>query len=262
MNRLLLSGLAFGALIAPAVAADMPLKAPPPPAFSWTGFYVGANAGWGTLRDEGDPYCINPAGVPMGAGCSRVYGGHIARGNGFIGGGQAGYNWQSGRWVLGVETDIQGADIKGSVDVVGPFGVVGFTGNSGAASFIAAEKLSWLGTTRGRLGLAFDHLLLYATGGVAYGGASVSQDHVFAAVQYPSTASANKTGWVAGGGLEFAFTGNWSGKVEGLFYDLGSITTAGPQVPHFTNFIEGKNFDVQGAIVRAGLNYRFAGWGF
>jgi outer membrane immunogenic protein len=86
--------------------------------------------------------------------------------------------------------------------------------------------------------------------------------HVFAAVQYPSTASANKTGWVAGGGLEFAFTGNWSGKVEGLFYDLGSITTAGPQVPHFTNFIEGKNFDVQGAIVRAGLNYRFAGWGF
>ena len=121
-----------------------------------------------------------------------------------IGGGQAGYNRQAGRWVLGIETDLQGADISGSDNVTGPFSVVGSKHLSPAASFIANEKLSWLGTTRGRLGLAFDHLLLYATGGVAYGEANVSQDHTFPAVQYPSSASATMTGWTAGGGVEWA----------------------------------------------------------
>ena len=126
----------------------------------------------------------------MGAGCTRVFGGQV-RGDGFIGGGQAGYNWQVGRWVLGVETDIQGADVNGSDVVTGPFGVVGSKLLSPAASFTANEKLSWLGTARGRLGLAFDHLLLYGTGGVAYGEASVSQNLVFPtiAVAFPSSTS-------------------------------------------------------------------------
>jgi hypothetical protein len=98
MKKLLLAGLAIGALIAPAMAADMPVKAPPPPLFSWTGFYIGANAGFATLRDEALPYCINPLGVVMGVACSDVFGGRV-RGDGFLGGGQAGYNWQIGHWV-------------------------------------------------------------------------------------------------------------------------------------------------------------------
>jgi outer membrane immunogenic protein len=260
MKKLLVVGLAFGALIAPAMAADMPLKAPPPPLFSWTGFYIGANAGWGTVRDEALPYCINPAGVVMGNGCTNVFGGRV-RGNGFIGGGQAGYNWQIGHWVLGLETDIQGTDINGSDVVTGPFNTAGLNVLSPAASYTANEKLSWLGTTRGRLGMAFDRLLIYATGGVAYGEASVNQNLAFAAVQFPSSASSTMTGWTAGGGLEYAFAGNWSAKVEGMFYNIGTITTAGTAVPQ-VNFVEVKTYNVEGAVARVGLNWRFGGLGW
>jgi outer membrane immunogenic protein len=104
-----------------ATAADLPRKAPaytpPPPAvFSWTGFYVGGNAGWGWLRDKGETFCVNPAGVLNGPGCNaQTATGDQIRGDGFIGGAQAGYNWQINNWVLGVEADFQGADIKGSV---------------------------------------------------------------------------------------------------------------------------------------------------
>jgi outer membrane immunogenic protein len=146
MKKLLLAGLAIGALIAPAMAADMPVKAPPPPLFSWTGFYLGANAGFGTIRDQALPYCINPLGVVMGVGCSDVFGGRV-RGDGFLGGGQAGYNWQVGHWVLGVETDIQGGDVKGTDVVTGPFNIVGLKFLSPPASYTTNEKLSWLGTT-------------------------------------------------------------------------------------------------------------------
>jgi outer membrane immunogenic protein len=98
MKALFVAGLAVGALIAPAMAADLPVKAPPPPLFSWTGLYIGGNAGWGTIRDEALPYCINSGGAAMGVGCPNVFGGRV-RGDGFMAGGQAGYDWQIGRWV-------------------------------------------------------------------------------------------------------------------------------------------------------------------
>ena len=109
------------ALTQMASAADLPRKAPvytplPPPVFSWTGFYVGGNVGWGWLRDNGETFCVNPAGVLNGPGCSaQTATGDQIRGDEFIGGAQAGYNWQINNWVLGVEADFQGADIKGSV---------------------------------------------------------------------------------------------------------------------------------------------------
>ncbi len=258
MKTLLVAGFAFGALMAPAMAADFPVKAPPLPVFSWTGLYIGANAGWGTLRDEALPYCTNPGGTAMGIGCPDVFGGRV-RGNGFLGGGQAGYNWQIGRWVLGLETDFQGADINGSTVVTGPFNVVGAVPLSGPASYTASEKLSWLGTTRGRLGLAFDRLLIYGTGGVAYGNASVSQSLRFAPGPQSSSATSTMTGWTAGGGLEYAFAGNWSAKVEGMFYNLGTISTSSTAV---TAFHETKSFNVEGAIARVGVNWRFGGLGW
>jgi outer membrane immunogenic protein len=258
MRTLLVPGLAFGAMIVPVMAADFPVKAPPPQLFGWTGFYIGANGGWGTIRDEALPYCINPGGAAMGVGCTEVFGGRV-RGDGFIGGAQAGYNWQIGRWVLGVESDFQGADISGSTVVTGPFNVVGSRLLSGPASYTASEKLSWLGTTRGRLGLAFDRLLIYATGGVAYGDASVSQSLSFPAAALSSSTSSTMTGWTAGGGLEYAFAGNWSAKVEGMFYDLGTITTSSATAPGFG---ETKSFNVEGAIARVGVNWRFGGLGW
>jgi outer membrane immunogenic protein len=261
MRKSLLAGAALGALIMSAMAADMPPAALP--AFSWTGYYVGANIGWGSVDDDGAPFCVNPAGVLDGPGCvTNNVPGAQTNGDGIVFGGQAGYNWQAGNWVFGVETDIQNADLNGSVNITGPFRIVGGGPSASVSNFTADEKVSWFGTLRGRAGVAWDRSLFYATAGVAYGGATVDQNTIFPSVAYPSTASATKTGWIAGGGWEFALTGNWSGKVEGLYYDLGSISTSGgPTVPAF-GYVGGKNFDVQGEIVRVGLNWRFGGPGY
>jgi len=249
------------ALTLMASAADLPRKAPvytppPPQMFSWTGFYVGGNAGWGSLRDNGETFCVNPFGVLNGPGCSaQTATGDQIRGDGFIGGAQAGYNWQLNNWVLGVEADIQGADVKGTVaapiTLVGPVPIV-------AAIENANEKLEWFGTVRGRLGVAFDRVLIYGTGGLAYGHVKVDQNSVPVPgpgpFLFPSSASATKTGWTAGGGIEWAFADKWSTKIEGLYYDLGSIVSAGSAA---NGFSVGKNFDVRGGIARFGLNYRF-----
>jgi outer membrane immunogenic protein len=123
------------------------------------------------------------------------------------------------------------------------------------------KKISWIGTFRGRFGVAFDRALIYATGGFAYGFVGIDQAHSFPAVRYSSASSGTLNGWTFGGGLEWAFAGNWSSKIEGLYYDLGTISTVAgaappPPSPLF-NFVAGKNFDAQGVIIRAGLNWRF-----
>jgi outer membrane immunogenic protein len=268
MRKLLLAGVAIGtslgaslgALSVPAMAADVPApaytKAPPPPEFNWSGLYVGGNAGWGSLDDTAVPFCLTPAGEWEGPGCDFVPGGQV-KGNGFIGGGQLGYNWQAGRMVLGLETDFQGSTTKGSTTVPGPFNIVGLGSSGPGASFTAEEKISWLGTFRGRFGVAFDRALIYATGGFAYGEVSAAQAHIFPAVQYSSSTSGTLNGWTFGGGLEWAFAGNLSGKVEGLYYDLGTISTSAGAAPPISRFVGGKNFDAQGVIIRAGLNWRF-----
>lgn len=235
-------------------AADLPVKAPASPlgaSYNWSGIYAGLNAGWGWVRDRGNTFCIDPTGVVNGFGCvSNAIAGPQIDGDGFIGGGQIGYNWQVNQWVFGVEADIQGADIKGSVDII-------FNTGEGPGRFVAHEKLNWLGTVRGRVGWAWDRLLIYGTGGFAYGGVDVDQNTIFPTVQYPSSVSMTKTGWTAGGGLEWAFYGNWSGKIEGLYYSLGSISTVGGAVGDATGYFGGKDFDVKGGIIRAGLNYKF-----
>jgi outer membrane immunogenic protein len=133
MRKLLLVGVVIGALSVPVLAADVPapadIKAPPAPEFNWTGLYLGGNAGWGSIEDRGVPFCLTPAGEWQGQGCAVVPGGLI-KGNGFLGGGQLGYNWQAARMVLGLETDFQGSTLKGSTNVAGPFTIIGL-GNSG-----------------------------------------------------------------------------------------------------------------------------------
>src|SRR5262249_9132535 len=154
--------------------ADLPRKAPaytpPPPAFSWTGFYVGANIGWGWTRDHGEHFCVLPTGH-LGVNDCQVLpspGSEHISASGVIGGGQLGYNWQIGQIVLGIETDFQGADIHGSTTVGGPFGTVGIPGLFNPAGFFtASEKIDWFGTVRGRVGwVAWDRALVFATGGL------------------------------------------------------------------------------------------------
>jgi outer membrane immunogenic protein len=163
----------------------------------WTGFYLGANGGYGWSAYN-DKYSY-PAGVDA-FGPYSAYGGNHADGG--FGGAQLGYNWQmASPFVIGFETDIQGAGISGS-------------GTDGVDNF--KTQLNWFGTVRGRVGYAFDHALVYFTGGYAYGGLQ-STISVADSFNFDNTVS----GYVLGGGAEYKFNPAWSVKVEYQYLDFG-----------------------------------------
>jgi outer membrane immunogenic protein len=263
LRKLLISSAAFVSMTVVASAADLPSTkeapayVPPAPVFNWTGLYAGVNAGWASINDPGHLNCYNPADAYFGVGCGLLPNLH-PNANGFIGGGQIGYNWQVDQFVLGVETDFQGTPFKGSSSVSGPVDFVG-GGVSGPGTLNVDESLSWLGTARARVGfLVTPTLLVYGTGGLSYG--QVNVDYVRGTAvegSYSSSGSPVKVGWVAGGGAEYAIDNNWSVKVEGLFYDLGSVTTSSGLAPVPNGFILGKTFGIQGEIARVGVNYKF-----
>lgn len=165
-----------------------PAYVPPEPAVAtWSGFYVGVNAGYGFGKsDWTDPaISLSP--------------------KGFIAGGTVGYNLQTGTWVWGLEGDIAYSDIKESDDSCTP----------GSCE----TKASWLGTVRGRIGYAgWNNFLPYITGGGAFAGLKASSAL--------GDASKTQIGWTAGAGLEYAFMSNWSAKIEYLYADLGSFDCA------------------------------------
>lgn len=122
--------------------------------------------------------------------------------------------------------------------------------------YSASANLQWFGTLRGRLGLAvLDRGLIYGTGGLIYGHESVSANLTFPLISYPQSGSSTRAGWTLGGGFEYAFTQNLSGKLEGLYYDMGSQTIA--YTAPVGGFTESTKFSYKGAIVRVGLNWKF-----
>jgi outer membrane immunogenic protein len=264
MRKILLAGLALTALCsAPAFAADIPAKAPVYKApvvipFSWTGWYVGANIGygWGNGDTFFDPLpsaaaFINLAPTTLGPDPKGV-----------LGGGQLGFNWQTGQWVWGFETDFQGSGIKGSVTQT-PIIQNNGTPFPGAGFLQASEKIDWFGTLRLRAGIAADRLLLYVTGGLIYGHVNYAAETDFrpvGTVHYPASFSKTKAGWTGGGGLEWAFAPNWSAKAEYLYYDLGDETfTANPSLP-LPPFQVRYTWQTTGHIARVGVNYRFGSY--
>ena len=274
MNRWL-KGVAVAALTAvgavAAQAADLPTRkeAPAPvfvpPPFTWTGFYVGVNAGgiWPSggrsasiLDTTAATAAFVDAGFPGGLGSQSA---------GFIGGGQAGYNWQTGAFVLGVETDFDGSTLSKSFNNVGtPFvGAGGLTGDFLTVN--GKNSLTWLGTTRGRVGFVAtpdNRLMIYGTGGVAYGGGN-SQFSVFDATTgsiFSGNPSSTRVGWVIGGGVEYAITNNITIKGEYLYADLGSSkfnNIANTASPFFTGTTVSGKIDWNASIFRAGVNYKF-----
>ena len=234
MMRLVSALLVFGSLtgtyMAPAFAADLvpppiPVKAPPvyvPPPFSWTGFYLGGNVGWGWASGDGTLWIT-------GLGPVAVSG----DGNGFLGGAQAGYNWQAGNFVLGLETDFQGS--SGSSDLNGTPGLTG------------TLKTPWFGTVRGRLGYAADRWLFYITGGGVYG--ALDYDGTLATTGAFST-STTYWSWTVGGGIEAMLWDRWSAKLEYLY--VGSPNDF-PSPPGSV----GVDGSINTNIVRVGLNYHF-----
>ena len=217
MKRVLLSGVAFAALLSSASAADIPRRvmerqvAAPVPhvvAYNWTGFYLGLNGGWGWGSDDG--------------------------GSGGLIGGTLGYNWQMNQFVFGIETDIAWSGIE--------------TDGRCRGGLRCEVSNDWLGTARGRIGLAMDRVMPYVTGGLAYGDVSASAPGL-------RDRSEVQAGWTLGAGVEFALTAPWTAKLEYLYVDLGDLGdfdcgrrcgTAGPNSGEFNAH-----------ILRAGLNFRF-----
>jgi outer membrane immunogenic protein len=283
VKRILSVAALIGVFASSAFAADLPsYKAPPPPPLPppplWTGFYVGLNAGgtWSSNNSVqvgtfpvGPQPGINPAVIPQLA--LLASGSLSSRNNGgFIGGGQIGYNWQfyNGAVLAGVEADIQGiARSNNTTNFTTGAVVVGVPVISNTA---LTRSLDYIGTVRGRLGWLFTPtLLVYGTGGLAYGGVNTSTSIFQAGTNGFSGLGATsfsdtRVGWTAGGGLEWMFMPRWSAKVEYLYYDLGNVSTTVPLTSAFfpiaTYGIVQQTTRFNGNIVRAGVNYHF-NWG-
>jgi len=244
-----------------ASAADLPRKtvAPvfvAPPIFTWTGFYVGLNAGYTWSNDNNltvaagsnaavaESFLASGA-VPRSVGLSR---------DGFIGGAQLGYNYQFAGTgvVIGVETDIQFADAKDSTDFARP---------ALGSSLNAKVETNYFGTVRARLGYAvMPQMLLYITGGLAYGETNTTFTGLsgVGGGAYQFSTSTVKTGWTIGGGIEYALNNNWTVRGEYLYYDLGNnngSSTCISGIAACTTFALDKSNS--GNVVRAAVNYKF-----
>ena len=261
-------------------AADMVVKAPPPPApvLSWSGFYVGGNIGysWGKVSgDLNDPAIFFFSGL----GTLPTSFSEALKPKGVIGGGQFGYDYQiNPTWVVGLEADLQASDeyARGGQNAstggtsTNP-GITGLTSSNVATTF--EGRISWFGTARARAGvLIAPTTLLYGTGGLAFGGVKVSGSGAAdigltacivgigciptgnASGAFAFSQSTIKTGWTLGGGVEGAIAGNWTWKAEYLYLYLGS--ESGSVADNFGG-IASWNTKFTDNIVRAGLNYKF-----
>lgn len=278
--------LAATTIAGAAFAADLPSRkiAPvmaPVPVFTWSGFYLGVNAGVGWNAGGGQNGAqtflgVGSNGAPIGSG---VPGGTAAWNNGLsspigaLGGLTVGYNMQlSPMFVAGLEADIQLASIRGNgtAATTVPVGVNGIVVHNGAIS--VSQKTDWFGTLRGRIGVTpfAPTFLLYATGGLAYGNVKTSfaMADVFPTVPAilgnAITGSTTKLGWTAGAGAEWAITQNWSLKGEWLYVDLGRTTLTGVNSEFvgpapFPLYTTSQSYKNNFHVVRLGLNYRFGG---
>src|SRR5262245_61403733 len=268
MRKFLIASSAITALMmaAPASAADMPVKArplqPPPPVFSWTGFYVGGHLGgaWGTTESTlgSVSFCQFFGGktsVPLNQ-CDSVSGFSIpisqTQTNGFLGGVQGGYNLQVAPWlVLGVEAQFSWTDLEGTSPCV--------------LILACSTKHDWITTVAGRVGWTLDRLMLYLKGGVAWSKVEYSASLTLGSpFDFTTSVSDTRFGAMFGAGIEYAFLGNWSAKLEYNYIDFGSQDYNFPL--SFDNRRAVVNLDFGTTIhekihlVKAGINYRFD-WG-
>jgi outer membrane immunogenic protein len=200
IRRFLVSAATLVTMTGGAFAADLPnvkgppVFAPPPPVFSWTGLYIGGQVGyqWGTS----DPSLL-VGGVPVGVAGSYSD-------QGVVGGGHLGYDYQVSQFVFGVEGDVEGSSYRGTAT---------------AAGFYTNSEAEIEGSVRGRLGIAWDRVLFYGTGGVAFGSLRNTVGAVGAAPF--ASATTGRVGWTVGGGVEYAIDPSWSIRAEYRYTDYG-----------------------------------------
>ena len=276
------SALAGIALTGSAFAADLPRRAPPPvfvpvPVFTWTGFYAGFNAGYGfDAGSNRNVYALPTGSVINSAGTNvALTVNNRGQNDGFSGGGQIGYNYQftpGSGVVVGIEADAQYLDFGRRLNATQNYAFIGTPGLAlappRAAVLTRGNGLDFFGTVRGRLGYAWDRVLVYGTGGFAYG--SGDEDQRFAAVGFGNRDDF-RTGWAAGGGIEYALptdsflnffkSSAVTVKVEGLYVNLerNRNTVGGFYTGVATNllYINSAARQTEFAVVRAGLNYKF-----
>jgi outer membrane immunogenic protein len=244
MKKFLLATTAATFLTVPAMAADLPVKAPPrmvaAPVFTWTGFYIGANCGgaWGRTETSNT--------APFGGFDDFVPYSYTNEPDGWTCGGQLGYNWQFNRVVFGIEGEAGWLDLEQRLDGLGP-----------NVDDMVAVSYDWYATLTGRLGLAWNRALFYVKGGAAWARINNTATDL---VSFPPpvidatdfvTNTDTRTGYAVGGGIEFAFAPNWSVKAEYLFMDFGSYTSS-------LN-LDGDTFEFRNEVhtAKVGINYRF-----
>jgi outer membrane immunogenic protein len=275
----------------PVLAADMLVKAPPPAApvaYDWSGCYVGGNAGWVGSRNG---YTLSPSGSylsapgatppPNAAGTGdfaadleALTNSYTSTASGGLIGGQIGCNKQTGQFVFGGEIDGQWTNLKNSISAeYAAFPNVGnpaFTDNPHTEQ--ASSNLDGLFTFRGRVGYAWDRLLVYATGGLALGEIRSTTNVTFATggatsvlsgATHIGSTTVDRAGWIIGGGAEYALVPHWSIKAEFLYIDLGTFTYNSPLVAAATPGAVGAGYSwstkirEQDEVARVGLNYKF-----
>ena len=246
MKSFLLASVGIVALVgmaAPASAADMAVKARPPapviaPIYDWTGFYIGANGGWGQSSNCWD--VVDVAGFAVASGCRDRSGG--------LAGGQIGYRWQMNQWVFGLEAQGDWADLSNTrVSLIDPF-------------FSTRVKTDGIGLFTGQIGYAWNAALFYVKGGAAVTSNRFSILETFSGFELAS-ASSTRWGGAIGVGFEYGFAPNWSFGIEYDHLFMGdannSFSGLTPVAAAFVNSRISQDVD----MVTARLNYRFGGYG-
>lgn len=265
-------------------ASDLTQEPAAEEAFDWGGFYVGVHGGYGQGKSE---YSYNgnteywddnltdptaPGGPGYGTGgtlqlypefSNEYRGGDKQDLDGVFGGAQIGYNYQYSNFVIGAVADISAADIESDTANL----AVG-----GGGDFSVSSKVDWFGTIRGRAGVAWDEVLVYGTGGLAYGRVKSSYEYSVDGDDYSGSTSATKWGWTIGGGIEFALTRNITLGTEYLYVDLGKsdvvdgsrqigevdhINGADVWTGYTADYLDSLSAKTQFHTVKATLNYKF-----
>lgn len=210
-----------------------------PPVYDWTGFYIGVHAGYGwgsqnwnqTFNNQDNPNDTTSSALPL---------------NGFLGGLQTGYNFQTGPWMFGVEGDWSWTSANGCA------------GNTIFTDYTSCSKANWYATATGRIGYAFDRSLIFVRGG----GAFTQQKHFsnFLGVIDTQETRNVTTGFIVGGGIEHAFAPNWSMKIEYNYMDFGKKDTPLTYLDSGSSPGLQENWDVSYRVhvVKVGINYRFS----
>jgi len=255
MKAALLGGAALSLLTVSAFGADLeplaPLPPPPPP-FAWSGCFAGGHAGYGSARkDITDPIQLAQDAV-LGAGTTVGVTTVGVSPTGAVLGGQVGCDYEfAARWVIGLEASVSASTMKGTTTVGFP---AGFPGDQGLVN----ARTDFLPSVTARFGYDFDRVLLYVRGGAAWAGDQYTVSGSITGTAFNFQAIDTRNGWVAGGGIDWAFSGPWSVNFEYDYYQFGNGNVV--MTDSINAFVGQVNVKQSVQVVKLGLNFHVWSW--